>query len=115
MGLAPAFGYVVALSFLVGLPLIPAQSALMTMMQVSVPDLKRGRVGSAMNALTTLAGLISMGVAALASELVGLRAMYVISGLICMAGGIIGFFVLREPEDEADAKLAPESEPAAGD
>ena len=29
----------------------------MTMMQLAVPDLKRGRVGSALNAMTTAAGL----------------------------------------------------------
>lgn len=100
MGLAPAFGYIVGVSFVVGLPLVPAQSALMTMMQVSVPDLKRGRVGSALNALTTLAGLISMGLAAAFSQAVGLRTMYIISGLICMAGGVVGLFVLHEPEPE---------------
>jgi hypothetical protein len=26
--------------------------------------------------------------------------MYVISGLICMAGGVLGFFVLHEPAPE---------------
>jgi MFS family permease len=98
LGLAPSFGYIVALSFAIGLPLIPANSALMTMMQLSVPDLKRGRVGSALNALTTAAGLVSMGIAAALGEAIGLRAMYVISGLITMSGGVIGLFVLKEPE-----------------
>jgi DHA3 family macrolide efflux protein-like MFS transporter len=98
MGLAPAFGYVIALSFGVGLALVPAQSALMTMMQLAVPDLKRGRVGSAMNALTMAAGLVSMGLAAVLGEAVGLRTMYVISGLILLGAGVIGLLVLKEPE-----------------
>ena len=98
MGLAPAFGYIIALSFGVGLALVPAQSALMTMMQLAVPDLKRGRVGSAMNALTMAAGLVSMGLAAVLGEAVGLRTMYVISGLILLGAGVIGLFVLKEPE-----------------
>jgi len=102
MGLAPTFGWVIVLSFAVGLPLIPAQSALMTMMQLSVPDLKRGRVGSAMNALTTAAGLVSMGIAAAFSEAVGLRAMYAIAGLVTMSAGVIGLFVLKEPERPAE-------------
>ena len=50
---------------LFGIALVPAQSALMTMMQLAVPDLKRGRVGSALNALTTAAGLLSMAVASI--------------------------------------------------
>jgi len=98
MGLAPAFGYVIVLSFAIGLALVPAQSALMTMMQLAVPDLKRGRVGSAMNALTMAAGLVSMGLAAVLGEAVGLRTMYVISGLILLGAGVIGLFVLKEPE-----------------
>ncbi len=55
-------------------------------------------MGSALNALTTAAGLVSMGVAAALGEAIGLRAMYVISGLITMSAGVIGLFVLKEPE-----------------
>jgi DHA3 family macrolide efflux protein-like MFS transporter len=105
MGLAPAFGYVIALSFAVGLALVPAQSALVTMMQLAVPDLKRGRVGSAMNALTMAAGLVSMGLAAVLGEVIGLRTMYAIAGLITMSAGVVGLFVLTEPEPHA-AELA---------
>lgn len=98
MGLAPAFGWVIALSFAVGLVLVPGQSALMTMMQLAVPDLKRGRVGSAMNALTMAAGLASMGIASVFSEAVGLRTVYAIAGLVTLSAGIIGLLVLKEPE-----------------
>jgi MFS family permease len=85
-------------SMLLGIALTPAQSALMTMMQLAVPDLKRGRVGSAMNALTTSAGLISMAVAAALSEVIGLRTIYVVAGIIVGAAGLVGLFVLQEPE-----------------
>ena len=98
MGLAPAFGWVIVLSFAVGLVLVPGQSALMTMMQLAVPDLKRGRVGSAMNALTMAAGLASMGIASVFSEAVGLRTVYAIAGLVTLSAGIIGLLVLKEPE-----------------
>jgi len=104
MGLAPAFIWVIALSFAVGLVLVPGQSALMTMMQLAVPDLKRGRVGSAMNALTMAAGLLSMGVAAVFSEAVGLRAMYAIAGLVTLGAGVIGLFVLKEPETAVEER-----------
>ena len=105
MGLAPAFGWVIALSLAVGLVLVPGQSALMTMMQLAVPDLKRGRVGSAMNAMTMAAGLLSMGAASVLGEVVGLRPMYVIAGLITMSAGVIGLFVLTEPELPAEERL----------
>jgi MFS family permease len=91
-------------SMLLGIALVPAQSALVTMMQLAVPDLKRGRVGSALNALTTSAGLLSMAVAAAFADLIQLRAIYVTAGLLVSTGGLVGLFVLQEPEDpELDA------------
>ena len=98
MGLAPAFGYVVVCSFALGVLLVPMQSALMTIMQLAVPDLKRGRVGSAQNALTMAAGMISMGAAAAFGELAGLRTVYLVCGLIISSAGLLGTFVLQEPE-----------------
>ena len=88
-------------SMLLGIALTPAQSALMTMMQLAVPDLKRGRVGSAMNALTTSAGLISMAAAAALSEVIGLRMIYVAAGVTVGAAGLVGLFVLQEPDPQA--------------
>jgi MFS family permease len=84
-------------SFLVGVALVPAQSTLTTMMQLAVPDLKRGRVGSALNALTTAAGLVSMVAAAALGEIVALRSIYVVSGVVVAAGGLVGLVVLQEP------------------
>jgi DHA3 family macrolide efflux protein-like MFS transporter len=89
-------------SMLLGVALVPAQSALMTMMQLAVPDLKRGRVGSALNALTTAAGLFSMAVAAALGEVVELRIIYVVAGVITAAAGLVGLLVLVEPEAQLD-------------
>jgi MFS family permease len=88
-------------SALLGVALVPAQSVLMTMMQIAVPDLKRGRVGSALNALTTLAGLLSMAAAAVLGEVLPLRTIYVVSGLITALAGPVALLVLKEPETQA--------------
>jgi MFS family permease len=98
-------------SILLGMALVPAQSSLMTMMQLGVPDLKRGRVGSSLNALTMAAGLLSMAAAAALGEVVELRAIYVVAGLITGGAGLVGFVVLQEPEPEDTEVLA--NEPAA--
>jgi MFS family permease len=63
-------------SALLGIALVPAQSSLMTMMQLAVPDLKRRWVGSAMNALATAAGLVSMAAAAALGEVMRLSTIY---------------------------------------
>jgi len=96
IGLIPQFGYVIPLSFGIGLALVPGQAALMTMMQLAVPDLKRGRVGSALNALTTLAGLLSMAAAAGFGEMIGLRTVYLVCGAIVALSGLLAFRI-REP------------------
>jgi MFS family permease len=92
-------------SLLLGVALVPAQSALMTMMQLAVPDLKRGRVGSALNALTTAAGLVSMAVAAASGEVLELRMIYVAAGVIIGAAGVVGLLVLEEPKAIPDDGL----------
>jgi len=84
-------------SIVLGIALVPAQSALMTMMQLAVPDLKRGRVGSALNALTMAAGLLSMAVASVSGEVVELHMIYVVSGVITAGAGLVGLIVLVEP------------------
>jgi DHA3 family macrolide efflux protein-like MFS transporter len=86
-------------SALLGVALVPAQSTLTTMMQLAVPDLKRGRVGSALNALTTAAGLVSMAVAAALGEFISLRTIYVVAGLIIGLAGPVALVVLQEPEE----------------
>jgi len=91
-------------SLLLGVALVPAQSALMTMMQLAVPDLKRGRVGSALNALVTAAGLISMAIAAASGEVVPLRIVYVAAGVLVAAGGLLGLGVLKEPSAQAEGE-----------
>ena len=99
-------------SLLLGIALVPAQSALMTMMQLAVPDLKRGRVGSALNALTTAAGLLSMATAALLGEIVQLRMIYVIAGLITSAAGVVALFVLVEPDAQPGNTMKPRMDEA---
>jgi DHA3 family macrolide efflux protein-like MFS transporter len=91
-------------SMLLGVALVPAQSALMTMMQFAVPDLKRGRVGSALNALTTAAGLTSMAASAALAEVVALRAIYVASGIIVSMAGLVGLVVLPGSEAQHDGQ-----------
>ena len=106
IGLAPQFNYVVVLGVGIGIAIVPAQSALMTIMQLAVPDLKRGRVGGALNALTTAASLLSMSAASVFGEMVGLHWVYIVAGLIAVAAGLVGFAVLQEPPSPPVEQLA---------
>lgn len=98
IGYAPTFFLVIVLNFLFGVALVPLQSALTTIMQLAVPDLKRGRVSSSLNAVVTAGGLISMAFASFFGDLIGLRELVlVIAGLIVLSG-LLGFRLLQEPE-----------------
>jgi MFS family permease len=108
MGFAPAFSFIIAMGFIVGLGIVPAQSGLTTMMQMAVPDLKRGRVGSSLNAFSTAAGLISMAFAALMGDLIGLRTVYMVFGSFIGLAGLLCIWIVEEPKEQAvDTPLAP--------
>ena len=111
MGVAQRLAYVPLMlllySVLLGIILVPAQSALVTMMQLAIPDLKRGRVSGALNALTTAATLLSMAVAASLGEVVKLGTIYVAAGAIVVAAGLVGFAVLEEPRAARGAPVEP--------
>jgi DHA3 family macrolide efflux protein-like MFS transporter len=99
MGLAPTFGFILLFGFLIGLGLTPAESALNTILQIDVPDSMRGRVGSSLNAFTTSASLLSMTFASGLGDLLNLHTIYLIFGAIVGLSGLLGFWLLKEPED----------------
>jgi len=97
IGLASKFFFVIIFSFIAGFGFIPTQSAVMTLIQLAVPDEKRGRISGAQVALRTAAGLVSMAFASAFAEVIGHRAVYIVCGLIVTTGGFLAFYVLREP------------------
>jgi MFS transporter, DHA3 family, macrolide efflux protein len=101
MGLAPTFGFIIAMGFIVGLGVVPANSGMATMMQMAVPDLKRGRVGSSLNAFSTAASLISMAFAALMGDLIGLRTIYIVFGSFIGLAGLLVIWIVEEPQEQA--------------
>ena len=98
MGWAPAFSVIVVLAAGIGLVSVPAQSVVTTILQMVVPDEKRGRISSVVNGLATATALISMSVAAVFGERIGLRNIYYLCGLINIVAAVITIFIGREPE-----------------
>ncbi len=95
MGLAPSFALIVACSFGLGLMILPANSAATTLVQLATSDRNRGRVVSAINALATLVGLLSMGLASLGAEIVRFPTVYLFCGATSVVAGLLA---LRIPE-----------------
>jgi MFS transporter, DHA3 family, macrolide efflux protein len=97
MGFTLNFNLIIGMSFVVGLCLTPVQSALATIMQMAVPDLKRGRVGSSMGAINTAGSLLSMAVASFFGEQIGLSNVFLLTGLFIAGSGVLAFWLLKEP------------------
>jgi len=98
MGFAPTFVIIVILNIIVGVAMIPAQSVLYTLMQTEVPDIKRGRVGSGMSAITTAASLASMAAASVLGDMIGFRVIFMACGVITMLGGLLGMWAMLRGE-----------------
>jgi MFS transporter, DHA3 family, macrolide efflux protein len=98
IGVAPTFAVVVGLAWALGLALPPLSAGLMTITQLVVPDLKRGRVGGIMNSLTTVGQILAMAGAGFAGESVGLRWIYGASGVVVAISGAVSLLAIEEPK-----------------
>jgi MFS family permease len=83
--------------FLLGVCLTPVQAASSTLMQANVPDEKRGRAGSALNTVITLASVISMASAGLLGDALGIRQVFYLSGAVTVFAGLLAFILMRTP------------------
>jgi MFS transporter, DHA3 family, macrolide efflux protein len=89
---------------LVGLAITPAQSGVSTLSQTLVEDRMRGRVGGALNAVISGATIASMAFAGIAAGFFGVRNVFIISGAIAAAGGIVAWFLFRGVEATAGGR-----------
>ena len=95
LGMTPAgmFGLALASMFVVGLMWPMIDGPVMATMQVTVAPEMQGRVITMMNSLLNLTGPISLAFAGPVSDSVGLQVWYVAAGLLCVAFGVLGFFI----------------------
>jgi MFS transporter, DHA3 family, macrolide efflux protein len=106
MGFATEWWMIMIAMLILGLCLTPVQAAASTIMQQQVPDDKRGRAGSAMNTVITLASVISMAVAGVLGDVIGIRQVFFIAGGITIVAAIMAAVLLN------DSVLAPTVESA---
>ncbi len=102
--LAPHLAIALVAAFIVGTCLVSARATMAAMLQAIVPDEKRGRVESAFNTMITLATMASMGLAGILGDLIGVRPVFLIAGLITIAAGASAFFALRPKVTSRDVQ-----------
>jgi MFS family permease len=82
---------------LVGLFIAPVQAAASTLMQQHVPDERRGRASSALNTVITLASVISMALAGVLGDVLGVRQVFCLAGGITVLAGVLAAMLMRTP------------------
>ena len=91
----PNVWFFCAVTFLIGLVVVPLEASFSTLMQGSIKNEVMGRVGSGFNIVMNSASLISMAFSGVLASLIGVRNVFAVSGLIVALAAFITFLMLR--------------------
>jgi MFS family permease len=105
LGGVNAVWQVIALLFAVGWLVTPLQAAVMTIVQTETADAARGRVGALLSSVSGSANIVSMAVAGLFGDLLGVRVVFGLSGILIGLAALLSVVLLRSPR--IAATLAP--------
>jgi MFS family permease len=81
--------------FMLGLLATPLNAGIATLVQTAVSNEILGRVSSALNAVIQTASLISMFFAGALAALVGVRNVFLISGIIVTLSGVVAVRIFK--------------------
>ena len=112
VGLAPTYLLVLVLLFLVGLVIMPLEATIPAITQKIVPLDKMGRVSGTMNTSQSFATLLSMGAAGVMADVIGLRAVYVVAGVIGIGSALLAVRAISD--SSPDASETPAAQPEQG-
>jgi MFS family permease len=118
-GAVGAIWQLLVLMFVIGWFVVPLQAAVITILQSTVADGERGRVMAVLQAVMSAASVLSMGLAGIAGDAIGVRAVFFAAGAICAVGfvvALVGFRSSRSTRDsaaEAEPEPVPNGAPAA--
>ncbi|MGD8605247.1 MAG: MFS transporter [Anaerolineales bacterium] len=114
-GMAPTYAIILVIMPIIGLTLPPVNASLNTLMQTNVPSQMLGRSGAVIDMSSTVANLISMGLAGVLADAIGFRETFILGGIMIALGGLmmgwllqlsvrsIGYETKRSPELMAPA------------
>lgn len=97
----PSYSLVLVAVAIIGLSIVIARAALVTLTQSLVPDEKRGRVGSAVNMVIGASTSASMALSSLLGDLIGVQAVFIAAGAITIVSGIAASYTLQGAEKAA--------------
>lgn len=95
LSLIQSVWHLMPLLFIVGLMVTPLQAAIATLVQVSVQDEARGRIGSALGAIINVANLVSMFAAGTLAAWIGTRSVFTLGGALTVLAGLAAAGIFR--------------------
>jgi MFS family permease len=95
LGASPNLLFVLISLTLLGWCATPMQSATNALLQERTPNAVLARVEAAVDTLLTAVMMLSMAVAGILADRVGIRAVLAGAGVLCVAGGLVGWAMLR--------------------
>ena len=99
---APSYPLVLVAVAIIGLSIVAARAALVTLTQVLVPNEKLGRVESAVTMVIGASTSASMALSGLFGDLVGVQAVFIAAGVITIVAGVAASYTLRGAERMAN-------------
>ena len=99
------------LSFVMFVPLVASSVGAQTMLQSGVADNFRGRVFGALGTTIALIGLVSLWLAGVLGEILGIVPMLSVAGAVTLLAGVLAFVLL--PKSTAHRDVAADEAPAA--
>ncbi len=94
-GLSPTPLAMLVLSFAVGWFVMPVQATTMTIVQAGTTDATRGRVAGAFNAAIQTASIVSMAVAGVFADIVGMRIVFYVGGAVAIVASGVAWALFR--------------------
>ena len=108
---APNVYFLLLIAFAFGWFVTPAQASTQTIVQSVTTDAVRGRVIGALNASMSTTQIVSMALAGAFATIIGIRNVFLVSGLICLAAAGITALLFRA--DRGRAPAGSDSQPQA--
>jgi DHA3 family macrolide efflux protein-like MFS transporter len=96
IGVAPNYTFILVATVIAGIAAVPAEGSFMTIIQKITPDQLMGRINGTIGGFINGAMLVSMALAPLVANLLGLRESYVACGLIGFVAALLGAVIIEE-------------------
>lgn len=108
LALAQGVGSLIIIMLIIGLMNTPLNTAISTLIQLVVRNEMLGRVSAALGAIIQVANLVSMFAAGTLAAMIGVRNVFVVSGVLAVLAGILAAVVFLGFEPPARRTLVEE-------